>query len=201
MDNKHPSYFLEHCRAHCSKAAMDWNEFYQELEEAIQQLNLRATLEERFKPFQFHHIPKIALAGCPNGCSRPQIKDIGVIGFMTPQVSDNECSGCQICISVCQEKAVSWQGDGIVIDPHDCISCGECIRSCPTKKILPKESGWSLSLGGRLGRHPQFAKNVGQVATGEEAKNWILSILQDYCSQGVSEERFSHYLEHRKLGS
>lgn len=196
--DKLPSYVLEHCRDRCPKAAKDWTEFYQELEKAVRELNLKTMFEERFQPFQFHHIPKIALAGCPNGCSRPQIKDIGVTGFVTPQLSSDECSGCQTCISVCQEKAISWQTDRIVIDPDFCISCGECIQSCPTEKIIAKESGWSLSLGGRLGRHPQFAKNVGRVATGEEAKNRILSILQEYSREGLPEERLSHFLERKE---
>ncbi|AHF06931.1 4Fe-4S dicluster domain-containing protein [Desulfitobacterium metallireducens] len=195
---KLPSYILDHCRDHCPKATKDWTGFYTQLEKEIQELNLKATLEERFQSFQFHHIPKIALAGCPNGCSRPQIKDIGVTGFMTPQLSGNDCSECQTCISVCQENAISWSEDGIAIDTQECISCGECIRSCPTERISAKESGWLLSLGGRLGRHPQFAKNVGQVRTGQEAKKWILSILQDYCNQGLTEERLSHYLERNK---
>lgn len=189
------SYSLEHCREHCSKAAMDWTEIYQELDQALQELDLKKKFEKRFKAFQFHHIPKIALAGCANGCSRPQIKDIGVIGYVTPQLSDKECSGCQLCISVCQENAVTWQGDGIVIDPLLCISCGECIHSCPTEKIISKESGWSLNLGGHLGRHPQFAKNVGKVTTGEEMKNWILGIIKGYISEGLPEERLSHYLK------
>lgn len=199
--DKLPSYSLNHCRQNCPMAAMDWSEFYDDLEKALQELNLSKTLEERFQPYHFHHIPKIALAGCPNGCSRPQIKDIGVTGFVTPQVSENDCSGCRNCISVCSEKAINWQDEGIVINPKLCVSCGACIRSCPTERIIPKESGWLLSLGGRLGRHPQLAKIVGQVATGKEAKDWILSIIQDYCAQGLSEERLTHYLDRKKLGS
>lgn len=196
-----PSYALEHCRKNCPRAAMNWSEFLPDLEKGLQDLNLNATLEERFHPFQFHHIPKIGLAGCPNGCCRPQIKDIGITGYVTPQLSESLCSGCQACVSVCLEKAITWEDDTIVIDPQLCASCGECIRSCPTERILPRESGWLLSLGGRLGRHPQLAEVVGRVATGEEAKIWILNILQDYCDQGLMEERLSHYLDRKKMGS
>lgn len=196
---KLPNYLLEHCRQNCSLAAMDWSEYYQELEIGLQELNLSTIFKERFRPYLFHHIPKIALAGCPNGCSQPQIKDIGVTGFITPQLSENSCSGCQTCIAACSEKAITWHDEGIVIDPLLCVSCGMCIRSCPTEKIIPKESGWLLSLGGRLGRHPKFAKFVGKAATGDDAKNWILSILYDYCSEGLNEERLTHYLERTEL--
>lgn len=191
------SYSLEHCRKHCSKAAMDWTEIYQDLEQALKKLDPK----EKFKDFKYHHIPKIALAGCPNGCSRPQIKDIGVIGYVTPQFSDNECSGCQMCISVCQENAVSWLEDGIVINPQLCVSCGECIHCCPTEKIISKESGWSLYLGGHLGRHPQFAKNVGKVTSGEEMKDWILGIIEGYISEGLPEERLGHFLKRNYLST
>lgn len=197
--SKLPDYFLEHCRQNCSLAAMDWSEFNQELEKELQDLNLNATLKERFRVYHYHHVPKIALAGCPNRCSQPQIKDIGVTGFITPQLSQNFCSGCQTCISVCSEKAITWRDEQINIDLHLCVSCGMCIRSCPTEKIIPKESGWLLSLGGRLGRHPQFAKTAGKVSNGEEAKNWILGILQDYCEHGLNEERLTHYLERSKF--
>lgn len=196
MDKRQRSYNLEHCRKHCSKAAQDWTEFYQELEEALNELNLLETLEERFQPFHFHHIPKIALAGCPNGCSQPQIKDLGVTGFITPQHSENFCSGCQACVSVCLEQALTWKDD-IFLQSDLCLSCGECIRVCPTGKITSKESGWKLSIGGRLGRHPQIAKWVGHAETGEEVKNWILGILQDYKEEGLKEERLTRYLDRR----
>lgn len=199
--SKSPNYLLAHCRQNCSLAAMNWAEFYQDLEKGLQELDFSAILKERFQTYLFHHIPKIALAGCPNGCSQPQIMDIGVTGFITPQLSGNSCSGCQTCISACSERAITWREDGIVIDPLHCVSCGVCIRSCPTEKIIPKESGWLLSLGGRLGRHPQFAKIIGKVRTGEEAQNWILGILRDYCSEGLNEERLTHYLERTKFNA
>ncbi|HVJ48629.1 4Fe-4S dicluster domain-containing protein [Desulfitobacterium sp.] len=194
----HQAYSFEQCREHCPKAAMDWADLAQDLELALQNLNLDAILKKRFKPFLFHHILKIGLAGCPNACSRPQIKDISLTGFVTPQLSDNSCSGCQTCVSVCLEKAITWENDVIVIDTDLCVSCGECIRNCLTEKIVPQESGWILSLGGRLGRHPQLAKFVSRVTTDKEAKDWLVQILNDYCTEGLTEERFSHFLGRRK---
>ncbi len=36
-------------------------------------------------PLKFHHEFRITLADCPNACSQPQIKDIGIIGAAFPR--------------------------------------------------------------------------------------------------------------------
>lgn len=46
------------------------------------------------------------------------------------------CTGCQACVSICSESAISMQPDkkGFyhpVVDEESCINCGLCIKSCP----------------------------------------------------------------------
>ena len=156
------------------------------------------TIEDRFSPVLPHHIPKICLAGCPNGCSVPNTKDFGISGYSTPIMTGALCIGCNECVRSCLEKAITFNssGSGIVIDPSRCVSCGDCQRVCPSGTLTAGESGWTLSLGGRVGRHPHFAKSAGQVQTDEEVLTWVSDTILRYMADGQPQERLTHFLEH-----
>lgn len=186
---------LEHCRPNCPKLARDWKNLYQLLNMKLNELRLLETLEDKFRPVLHHHLPKVSLAGCPNGCSHPNIKDFGISGYVTPRITDALCSGCKICVNTCIEKAITWQSDGITIDPDLCLSCGNCQNVCPTGTLTAGESGWTLRMGGRVGRHPQFAKIVGQVTTDEAVVAWITDTMLSYIEESGPQERLTHFLE------
>ncbi|WP_083823982.1 4Fe-4S binding protein [Desulfosporosinus sp. OT] len=190
---------LEHCRPNCPKAARDWHNLYDELEIKLTELNLLQILQDKFRPVLNHHLPKVCLAGCPNGCSQPNIKDFGISGYVTPRITDAQCSVCKACERTCLEEAITCQPNGITIDNTRCISCGDCLRVCPSGTLIPGESGWSLRLGGRVGRHPQFAKFAGQVPTDEEVVTWISDIMSGYIKDAGPQERLTHYLNDNKI--
>lgn len=187
-------YQLDHCRQNCPKIARDWNTLYNALSKKLNDLNLLETLEDKFRPVLHHHLPKISLAGCPNGCSQPNIKDFGITGYVTPKITKVPCSGCKICMNTCLEKAITWQSNGITIDNTLCLSCGNCQNVCPTGTLTAGESGWTLRLGGRVGRHPQFAKLAGQVTSDQEVVDWITERMLSYINEGRPQERLTHFL-------
>ena len=189
---------LEHCRSNCPKLARNWNSLYQVLNNKLNELNLFESLEDKFRPVLHHHLPKVSLAGCPNGCSHPNIKDFGISGYMTPKITNTPCSGCKTCIASCLEKAISWQSNGITIDHTLCLSCGNCQTVCPTGTLTSGESGWTLRLGGRIGRHPQFAKLAGQVTTDQEVVDWVTETMLRYIKEGGPQERLTHFLERQE---
>ncbi|MDR3600440.1 MAG: 4Fe-4S dicluster domain-containing protein [Desulfosporosinus sp.] len=137
---------LEHCRPNCPKAAHNWHNLCDTLTTALTSLNLRQILEDKFDPVLHHHLPKICLAGCPNGCSQPKIKDFGVSGYVMPKITTAPCSGCNACVQSCLENAITWQPSGIIIDHTRCLSCGDCQRVCPSGTLTARESGWELYL-------------------------------------------------------
>ena len=190
-----PGYKLEHCSKHCAKSAQDWSELYHNLEHILNELDLSTHLNRLFHQVHYHHIPKIALAGCPNGCSHPQIKDIGISGYLSPEMTDNFCSGCQACINSCLENALSWNDEVLEQDHNLCLDCGDCIRACPTGKIAPGESGWIIHLGGRLGRHPQLAKILGSEKSNADVIKRIEAILKDYVENALPSERLNRFLD------
>lgn len=186
---------IEHCRSNCPKMARNWNNLYQALTMKLAELNLLETLENKFRPVLHHHLPKVSLAGCPNGCSHPNIKDFGISGYVSPQITEVSCSGCMACEKACLEKAITWHSDEIRIDKDLCLSCGNCQDVCPTGTLVAGESGWTLRLGGRVGRHPKFAKSVGEVTTDDEVVAWVTEIMTRYIEDGQPGERLTHFLE------
>lgn len=186
---------IEHCRPNCPKSARNWNNLYNVLNHKLNELNLFEKLERKFKPVLHHHLPKVSLAGCPNGCSHPDIKDFGVTGYSTPSITEVPCSGCKSCMNSCLEKAITVDSSGVFIDNTLCLSCGNCQKVCPTGTISAGESGWTLRFGGRVGRHPQFAKYAGQVTTDEEVVSWIIGTMLNYLEEGGPQERLTHFLE------
>lgn len=49
-----------------------------------------------------------------------------------PLISNQNCSNCSECISVCPTNAIN---QGISIDMGKCIFCGDCERECPNNAI------------------------------------------------------------------
>lgn len=194
---KHSGFLLEHCRPNCPKSAKTWNKLHEELKVKLEELNIYETLAKKFSPILHHHLPKICLAGCPNGCSQPDIKDFGISGYVKPKITEVPCLECKACVSTCLEDAISLEKDGIVIDEARCISCGNCQNVCPSGTLTKGESGWILRIGGRVGRHPRFATLTGKVSTDEEVIAWVLNSIQDYINNGAEEERLTHFLERR----
>ena len=194
---KHTGFEIEHCRLNCPKSARNWHNLYETLTTNLTSLNLYQTIEERFHPVLHHHIPKICMAGCPNGCSHPNIKDLGISGYVIPRITDAPCIGCNECVRSCSEMAITRNpsGSGIVIDPSRCLSCGDCLRACSSGTLVAGESGWTLRLGGRVGRHPQFAKSAGQVQTDEEVLTWVSDTILRYIEEGQPNERLTQFLE------
>ena len=47
----------------------------------------------------------------------------------------NQCIGCETCLAVCPEKALSLSEEGNQIDRDLCTGCGNCWSACPDNAI------------------------------------------------------------------
>jgi electron transport complex protein RnfB len=48
------------------------------------------------------------------------------------QVETERCAGCELCLPVCQFKALSLNGQRVAqVDRRKCVGCGVCASSCP----------------------------------------------------------------------
>ncbi len=109
-----------------------------------------------------HQTFKMAVAGCPNSCSMPQIKDFGAIAREKVAVDPGaECTLCRKCLKACREEAITLKPDKTVIVHYErCVDCGQCARVCPTGSIKVEGRGHTIVMGGKVGRHPRFAMEL-----------------------------------------
>lgn len=140
----------------------------------------------------FHQRFKVAISGCPNTCSQPQISDFGVIARAIPENSNEECINCGKCVSACMENSVEVFDGEPIIDYIGCVGCGDCARTCPTGAIRADRKGFSVIIGGRLGRHPQLAQEIIHLATEEEVILALDACLDMYIESKHPSERFSY---------
>ncbi|MCP4669732.1 MAG: 4Fe-4S dicluster domain-containing protein [Desulfobacula sp.] len=182
----------------CPNSANSCSLLAKEIESVIKKENLLLFLKKNVKQdLKFHHEFKIVLADCPNACSRPQIADIGIIGSVLPEISEEVCTLCNACVKACNENAIDLDEDNIqpIIDYKKCLMCAKCIEACPTKTIMEQERGFRIMLGGRLGRHPRLAMEVPGFHSHTKVISIVKKCLNFYKANSKNGQRFSHILD------
>lgn len=157
------SYSIKTCRGKgsCSFGLVESSRVKKLIEQALNEAGWDMHMKERYpKGIPPLHRLRIAMAACPNGCSQPQIHDIGLIAAMRPYDVTQACTGCGRCEKRCRETAIFVQDGHAVIGVEACLACGECARSCPVNAIRCKPLGFRLLLGGHMGRHPAWATEL-----------------------------------------
>ena len=109
------------------------------------------------------HEFSVAIADCPNACSRPQIADLGLIGAAEPNLTNDQCHQCMGCVHACREGAVVHPGLLPLINYDRCVRCGSCCRVCLSGTLQVGRRGWRVLLGGKLGRHPRLGVELGGI--------------------------------------
>ncbi len=142
---------------------------------------------------KFHHEFRVSLADCPNGCSQPQIKDIGIIAAACPSVTEADCSNCASCVDECREHAVTLADTPPtpVIDHRRCLACGRCVAVCPTGSLATGRQGFRIQLGGKLGRHPRLAMELPGIYSESQVLDIVRECIRIYKSRSREGQRFS----------
>jgi dissimilatory sulfite reductase (desulfoviridin) alpha/beta subunit len=142
---------------------------------------------------RYHNRLRISISGCPNGCSRPQIADIGLVGCIWPEFIPTECTSCGSCAEVCPDNAIRFDGETPRFDFEKCQGCRACSRICPAECVSLSEPSVRIMVGGKLGRHPHLADVIGEVSQPSKAVAVIDRIVNDYFDNAESGERFAGY--------
>lgn len=189
----------------CENRVVESEAMVDELERMSLTKNIAGFLKDRVNgPLKMHHEFRITISDCPNACSRPQIADIGIIGAIRTQVLEAFCTGCGACSSICIENAIptepenggrkteSMEGrrsDAPAIDSRRCVMCGKCVSACPSGAMRQAEKGWRIMVGGKLGRHPQLAKELEGIYPKEGILALVERCLDIYFAHNIGGER------------
>lgn len=129
--------------------------------------------EDRHGRDAHHKRLRIAATACPNGCSRPQVADIGIMLARVPKLRGEYCTGCAQCAEACPDRAIRMDNGEPVIDRDLCLRCGKCADVCPEGAMVVGESGLRVLLGGKLGRHPRFGAELPGLFAPEQAATLV----------------------------
>ena len=182
----------------CPNPANSCDVLIKKIESLLENANLLTFLKERVEgDLKYHNEFRVTLAECPNACSQPQIKDVGIIGAVIPEITGEECSGCEACVEACIETCITLDREKNIpeIDHARCLKCGKCIHVCPSETIAAKNRGFRVQLGGKLGRHPKLAVELKGIYRETEVLQLIkdcIDYYKKYCKHG---ERFAEIFD------
>ena len=196
MSSEIKGYQVDTCfgSSGCPNPANSSDSLLKKIEELLYKEDLLGFMKQRVKgDVKFHHEFKVTLAECPNACSQPQIKDIGIIGACKPLLTDETCTICEACVDECKENAISIKSESNTpeIDYNLCLACGKCIEVCPTGTIVSDIKGFRVQLGGKLGRHPKLASELDGIFNEDEVLAIVGRCVEFYKKNSKHGERFA----------
>jgi anaerobic sulfite reductase subunit C len=199
MSSDIKGYQIETCfgPGGCPNRAVISDRLVAQIETDVKKEDLLGFLQKTVKgDLKIHHEFRITLADCPNACSQPQIKDIGIIGACAPVVTDEPCSMCEACVNACREEAIRLDAakENPIIDNDRCLKCGKCIPECPTGTLAEGQNGFRVQLGGKLGRHPQLARELPGIYDENTVMRIVKDCLRFYKEHSTRGERFGQIL-------
>ncbi len=208
MENQEPEvrgYRLETCfgARECTNRVLGPTDLVERLDELFSSLDLKAFLHQRVSGLlKMHHEFRVSMSFCPNACSRPQIADLGIIGAVGPEITDEACCHCRECLQECREGAISLaEGQTPVIHEERCLYCGHCTRVCPTSTLKAGREGFRLLAGGKLGRHPRLGHELPGIFSEDEVIEKSEKIIDFYRSECSEGERLGAILDRIGLES
>ena len=136
-----------------------------------------------------HHKFKITFAGCPIDCARARNADLGFQGMIESKLVEELCNGDGLCVSSCEEKALTLVNDLPVRDMSKCIYCGDCMKVCPFDAMVEARKGWLVRVGGKHGKHPLLSYEVAQFTSDEGCFSLIEKTMEWYQANGEGRER------------
>ena len=199
MASEIKGYQVETCfgPSGCPNRATISDGLLEKIEILLKKEDLLGFLKERVQgDLKFHHEFRVALADCPNACSQPQIKDIGIIGACSPEMTGEACTMCEACVDACKEDAITLDAESECpeIDCAKCLYCGKCMQVCPTGTITDGTKGYRVQLGGKLGRHPRLAEELPGIYSEKQVLEIVRDCLEFYKKTSKHGQRFSQIL-------
>jgi anaerobic sulfite reductase subunit C len=128
-----------------------------------------------------HHKFKVGFAGCPFDCPKSATNDVGFQGAIWPELNEDECIVCGLCVKTCTEDAIRLKPDGrLGFIPERCLYCGDCVKVCPSEAWKVEKKGYTVRIGGKWGRHPMVGTLFATFLPEDQAVAFITEVLEWY---------------------
>ena len=138
-------------QARCEYACYDTLKVCNDLTQAYQ--------DELHRP-PFPYKFKIKCSGCPNDCVAAAARaDLSIIGMWKDDIQQDDAAvteyaagGLDIQKNVCDQcpsRCMSWDGEKLAIENHECVRCMHCINMMPKALRPGKERGATLLIGSK----------------------------------------------------
>ncbi len=185
----------------CPNRILDSGPLVEQIEKVLAEAGLLAFLRTTVSgPLKFHHEFRVALADCPNACSQPQIKDVGIIAACRPVKTSEPCTGCGACADACQENAIVLEDGQLAGIRNDlCVACGKCIEACDSGTLRQGKTGYRIQVGGKLGRHPRLATELPGLYDHHQVVRALESLLKSYKKRSRGGRRLGEILDRRQI--
>ena len=94
------------------------------------------------------------------------------------------------------ERKDSDEGYSYTIDQDRCINCSVCTSLCPSNAWVAGRKGYTIFIGGTMGRIPRFASVLKKIAVTEEELYLLIErAIALYREKGRKKERFGHMID------
>ncbi len=191
-------YTVERCR-NCPNSIIDLDSTEKLVKEVFDSTSFNQKQQARLQTDRpmHHQVFRVAIAGCPNSCSQPQIKDFGIQGQLVPSLGEG-CTLCGECARSCPDGAIDMKEKGPEINREICLNCGVCVRRCPVGALQGCKTGYRVLAGGKLGRRPRLATVEVDLADENRLREYLSETIVLLLDRGKPGERLGQLLDRIK---
>jgi anaerobic sulfite reductase subunit C len=142
-------------------------------------------------PYKF----KIAVTGCPASCLKVQENDFGIMGFLEPLFIEENCVMCRQCEKACGMSAITIENGSLYLDMNKCVSCGLCIAACRKDAMQIKEQGFTVFVGGKVGKKPRMGQKLLKTDDEEVVFDVLEKTIAYYRQNALEGERLGDVID------
>lgn len=137
-----------------------------------------------------HHKFKVGFAGCPFDCPKSATNDVGFQGAILPELDPHACIGCGLCAKSCSDGAIVMGEDQLPrFTPERCSWCGDCVKVCPTEAWRAAKRGYTVRIGGKWGRYPLVGSLFATFLPEAQVVEFIATVLDWYVTKAEQRGR------------